>query len=96
MSTSKPNVITRKIPLANQKYVRSVEVLVLQGQARESFRDDPSFTQPSIKFADRHPFRIVLINGQLLTELMIRHNVGARIHETLYIKKIDEDFFVDE
>ena len=69
------------------------------GAARASkgiFVTTSSFTQPSIKFADRHPFRIVLINGQLLTELMIRHNVGARIDETLYIKKIDEDFFVDE
>jgi len=24
---------------------------------------------------------------------MIRHNVGCRIEDTLYIKKIDEDFF---
>jgi restriction system protein len=55
-----------------------------------------SFTQPSIKFAERHPFKIVLIDGKLLTALMIRYNVGARIDETLYLKKIDEDFFVDE
>jgi len=54
-----------------------------------------SFTQPSIRFADRHPYRIVLIDGQLLTDLMIRHNVGIRIDETLFLKKIDEDFFVD-
>jgi restriction system protein len=55
-----------------------------------------SFTQPSIKFAERHPFKIVLIDGKLLTALMIRYNVGARIDETLYLKKIDKDFFVDE
>lgn len=34
-----------------------------------------SFTQPSIKFAERHPFKIVLIDGKLLTALMIRYNV---------------------
>jgi len=28
--------------------------------------------------------------------LMIRHNVGVRIDETLYLKKVDEDFFLDE
>jgi restriction system protein len=55
-----------------------------------------SFTQPCINFAERHPSRIVLIDGKLLTALMIRYNVGARIDETLYLKKIDEDLFIDE
>ena len=54
------------------------------------------FTQPAQTFAERHPFRIILIDGEQLTGLMIHHNVGVRIDETLYLKKIDEDFFVDE
>lgn len=37
--------------------------------------------------------RIVLIDGKQLTRLMIRYNVGCRIEETLYVKKIDEEFF---
>jgi len=37
--------------------------------------------------------RIVLIDGEQLTMLMIRHNVGCRIQDILHIKKIDEDFF---
>lgn len=37
--------------------------------------------------------RIVLVDADQLTRLMIRHNVGLRIEETLHIKKIDEDFF---
>jgi restriction system protein len=37
--------------------------------------------------------RIVLIDGEQLTLLMIRHNVGCRIENTLHIKKVDEDFF---
>jgi restriction system protein len=37
--------------------------------------------------------RIVLIDGEQLTKLMIRHNVGCRVEDTLYIKKLDEDFF---
>jgi restriction system protein len=31
-----------------------------------------------------------------LTSLMIRHNVGVRVAETLYLKKMDEDFFSDD
>ncbi len=37
--------------------------------------------------------RIVLIDGDLFTTLMIRHNVGRRVEDTLRIMKIDEDFF---
>lgn len=37
--------------------------------------------------------RIVLIDGDQLAKLMIRHNVGCRVEDTLYIKKVDEDFF---
>lgn len=51
------------------------------------------FTQPAQSFAERHPFKIVLIDGERLAALMIRHNVGVRIDDTLYLKKIDEDFF---
>jgi len=37
--------------------------------------------------------RIVLINSQMLAKLMIRYNIGCRVEETLYLKKLDEDFF---
>ena len=37
--------------------------------------------------------RIVLVDGDQLTKLMIRHNVGCRIEETLHLRKLDEDFF---
>ena len=37
--------------------------------------------------------RIVLVDGGQLTKLMIRHNIGCRVEDILYFKKIDEDFF---
>ena len=51
------------------------------------------FTQDAketVKFLSK---RIVLINGRQLVKLMIRYGFGCRIEETLYIKKLDEDFF---
>ncbi|MCZ6892946.1 MAG: restriction endonuclease, partial [Gammaproteobacteria bacterium] len=39
--------------------------------------------------------RIVLIDGDSLTRLMVRFNVGCRIEETLHLRKLDEDFFAD-
>ena len=37
--------------------------------------------------------RIVLIDGDQLTKLMIRYNIGCRDEEILHLKKVDEDFF---
>lgn len=37
--------------------------------------------------------RIVLIDGEQLTKLMIRYNVGCRDEEILHLKKVDEEFF---
>ena len=54
------------------------------------------FTRPAYEFAERHPFKMVLIDGAQLATLMIRHNVGVRTAETLHIKKLDEDFFTEE
>ena len=54
------------------------------------------FTRPAIDFAERHPFKMVLIDGALLTTLMIRPGVGVRVADTLYVKKVDDDFFSEE
>ena len=37
--------------------------------------------------------RIVLLDGTQLAALMVQQNVGCRIEDTLYIKKLDEEFF---
>ncbi len=37
--------------------------------------------------------RIVLIDGVQLTRLMVQQNVGCRVEDTLYIKKLDEEYF---
>ena len=37
--------------------------------------------------------RIVLIDGDELTRLMIQYDVGCRVEETMFIKKFDEEFF---
>ena len=54
-----------------------------------------SFTRDAIETAERLSKRIVLIDGDQLAGLMIRYNVGCRVDETIYLKKIDEDFFED-
>ena len=39
---------------------------------------------------------IRLVDGDELTRLMIKHNVGVQPKNTIEIKKLDEDFFADE
>ena len=52
-----------------------------------------SFSPAAKETTDLLSKRIVLIDGQQLARLMIRHEVGCRVAETLHLKKEDEDFF---
>ncbi len=52
-----------------------------------------TFTKSARETAELLSKRIVLIDGDQLTRLMIRHSIGCRIEETLHIKKVDEEFF---
>lgn len=51
------------------------------------------FSSDAVRTARDLSSRIVLINGIRLGELMVKHNVGCREHQTFVVKKIDEDFF---
>jgi restriction system protein len=61
--------------------------------AKGLFVTTSAFSASARETADFLSKRIVLIDGEQLTKLMIRHDVGCRVEETLAIKKIDEDFF---
>lgn len=50
------------------------------------------FTNEAIEEARRQE-SVVLIDGKELTRLMMEHNFGVLIKETIEIKKIDEAFF---
>lgn len=52
-----------------------------------------AFTASARETAAQLSKRIVLIDGDQLTRLMIRHGVGCRVEEALEIKKVDEEFF---
>ena len=61
--------------------------------AKGLFVTTSTFSASAKETAEHLSKRIVLIDGVQLAKLMIRHNVGCRVEETVYIKKIDEDFF---
>jgi restriction system protein len=53
------------------------------------------FTNDAEDYAERVAARLVLINGDLLANLMVKYNIGVQDRETYVIKRIDEDFFED-
>jgi restriction system protein len=52
-----------------------------------------TFSQQARDYVEKISKRIILLDGEELSDLMIRHNVGVRISETYEVKKIDEDYF---
>ena len=54
-----------------------------------------SFTNEAAETAQLLSKRIVLIDSETLTKLMVRYNVGCRVEDTLFMRRLDEDFFSD-
>lgn len=64
------------------------------GARKGVFITTSTYTQQAITYATQlRDSKIILIDGQKLAQLMIEHDVGVSIKETLHIKRIDEDFF---
>ena len=51
------------------------------------------FTKDAKEYVEKVSQNIVLINGCMLSKLMIEYNVGVQINYTYEIKKIDNDYF---
>jgi restriction system protein len=70
----------------------------LQGQrARKGiFITTSSFTKEAEDFASSIETRIVLIDGDDLSDYMIDHGVGVTSIQTYTVKRLDSDFFVEE
>lgn len=70
--------------------------LVGFGATKGVFVTTSSFSTPAKDFVRHLPQRIVLIDGDRLADLMIEHGVGVRVARTVDVKRLDEDFFVEE
>lgn len=52
-----------------------------------------SFTKQAMEHARHSTTHVVLIDGERLAELMVRHSVGVVVRDVVEIKAIDEGFF---
>jgi len=70
----------------------------LQGQRAKKgiFITTSNFSKDAIEFASKIESKIILIDGDQLTEYMIDFNVGVTTTSKYELKKIDLDYFVEE
>lgn len=55
------------------------------------------FSAPAVQFAENLlGAKVVLVDGDTLTRLMIKHNVGVSVEHVYEVKRVDSDFFADE
>ncbi|UVO32263.1 restriction endonuclease [Bradyrhizobium arachidis] len=67
--------------------------LVGQGATKGVFVTTSSFTRGASEFALRIPQKIILVDGNELTRLMMQYGVGVRTERTIELKRIDLDYF---
>lgn len=85
MSVQKPDI---------QKFIGA---LTEQGASKGVFITTASFSSGAIETSNKASgVKIVLIDGDMLTKLMIENNIGVSIKQTYEIKKIDTDFFNED
>jgi restriction system protein len=67
--------------------------LVGKQASKGIFITTAKFSQGAIEYAKSIDKRVILIDGQQLTDLMFKYNVGVSDEEVFVTKKIDLDFF---
>lgn len=68
-----------------------------KGAQKGVFITTSSFTPAAIAAAkNSRSYKIVLIDGQRLADLMIEHDLGVSVAAVYQLKRIDSDFFADE
>ncbi len=70
----------------------------LQGQRAKKgiFITTSNFSKEAVEFASKIETKIILIDGEKLSEYMIDFNVGVTKVSTFELKKIDSDYFIEE
>lgn len=54
------------------------------------------FTQDAKDYAANSQYKVVLIDGERLADLMIEHDLGVSVAAMYQLKRIDSDFFTEE
>jgi restriction system protein len=70
--------------------------LVGLGAMKGVFVTTSSFSKQALAWVTGLQQRVILIDGDRLTELMTEYGVGVRVSRVVEVKRLDEDFFSDQ
>lgn len=73
-----------------------VGALAGQGAKKGIFITTSNFTKEALDYTPKNETKIVLIDGEQLTQLMIDYNLGCTTQQIYELKKIDSDYFGEE
>ncbi len=76
--------------------MKFVGALAGQRASKGVFITTSWFTQEAKDYASSSQYKVVLIDGNRLADLMIEHNLGVSVVASYHLKRIDSDFFSDE
>lgn len=66
-----------------------------RGATKGVFVTTSHFAPQARAYAQRSPKRLILIDGEELTRLLVQHGVGVRAYRELKLKRLDTDYFDD-
>lgn len=70
--------------------------LLGQSARKGVFITTSSFSKEAVAYADQIDSKIVLLDGERLTSLMVDHDVGVTRMSSYDIKKVDADYFTED
>lgn len=73
-----------------------VGALAGQRASKGVFITTSRFTQEARDYAASSNYKVVLLDGERLADLMIEHDLGVSVAATYQLKRIDSDFFAEE
>jgi restriction system protein len=76
--------------------MRFVGALAGQRASKGVFITTSSYSQEAKEYAASSQYKVVLLDGYRLADLMIEHNLGVSVEAVYQVKKLDSDFFSDE
>jgi restriction system protein len=76
--------------------MRFVGALAGQRANKGVFITTSRFTQEAKEYASSSQYKVVLMDGERLADLMIEHDLGVSVAATYQLKRIDSDFFSED
>jgi restriction system protein len=70
--------------------------MAARGAMKGVFVTTSHFTGPARATAERLPQRLILIDGEELSRLLVRYGVGVRVMRSIEVKRLDLDYFEAE